>query len=217
MLSNIICTGQKQIVSCPLSLRVCFCFVELTAAIFLDLCAAKVLLIMIYSFNALLLIMIYSFTALKTGLALWSCFQFFPTPQSFRGNQLTLTPTVLNCGISQGSALGLFLFALYVTPIGVLFTESCGELYVHNTQLSLAFKTPYLINLRNSLLLFSVFSVRCWMASNKLILDPSRTEFNHLSAGQQIHKFHWLMSVELGELAVPFDSISLISDHFSIT
>lgn len=60
---------------------------------------------------------------------------------SFNINQHTSTPTVLNCGMSQGSVLGSLLLALCTTPLASLLTNSDLDfhLYVDDMQLFLLF------------------------------------------------------------------------------
>src|ERR1043165_9985837 len=57
-------------------------------------------------------------------------------------------------------------------------------------------------------LLSAVFDeVQSWMASNKLLLNPSKTEFLLLGTPQQLKKFDWLKSLKLGDsIVAPADA-----------
>ena len=81
--------------------------------------------------------------------------------------------------IYQGSLLGPLIFTLYTTPLGTLLDNNhlLGyHFYADDTHIYISFDS---LSCDSSLwLLSAVFDkVQSWMAANKLLLSPSKTEF----------------------------------------
>ncbi len=140
----------------------------------------------------------------------------------------TLSPRVrLPFGVPQGSVLGPVLFTLYTTPLStVIQNQSVShQLYADDSQLYVSFSSGDSVTQLNNLK-SCLDSVWNWMHSNKLKLNPQKTEFLLIGHEQQRRKYLAqfpinLMDVETNpsksvrNLGVIFDSDFNFHEHIS--
>lgn len=132
----------------------------------------------------------------------------------------------ITSGVPQGSVLGPLLFTLYTTPLSNLLEDSAASfhLYADDTQLYISFSpgdhVDYLTRL--SAVLDSVY---LWLSSNRLVVNPSKTEYLLLGTKQQRSKLTSTSltfkditlspSKSVRNLGVIFDSDLALTKHIS--
>ena len=140
----------------------------------------------------------------------------------------TRTPWVrVDLGVPQGSVLGPLLYILFTADIpSVLYKHQArGHLYADDVQ-ALVHGLPYeqisLVERMSSLLQ----DLHFWMSSNKLSLNPSKTQLIWFGTKQQLHKLdlqllatlfpHFTFSSSVRDLGVTLDSALTFTEHLSL-
>ena len=146
--------------------------------------------------------------------------------QSVKVGDVLSDPADLSSGVPQGSVLGPILFSLYTTPLNKIisaYDKISYHFYADDTQLYISL-TPTNFPTAIATLQKCLTDVQTWMATNKLKLNPDKTEFILLGTKSQRDKLAGFFPVDiLGNLIRPtnkarnlgviFDSDFSFSNH----
>ena len=116
-------------------------------------------------------------------------------------------PSNILTGIPQGSVLGPLLFSLYTSPISLIFTKASisYHLYADDTQIYISFSPSQSYD-SLSLLSSTLDEVYAWLTSNRLSVNPSKTEFLIIGNPQQRNKIQSSSIVFCGNIISPSTS-----------
>ena len=134
----------------------------------------------------------------------------------------------LKFGVLQGSVLGSLLFTLYTTPLSSMIFEHAipHHLYANDSQLYVSFASGDSAAALNGLH-SCLASVQSWMSTNKLKLNPDKTEFLLIGNERQQSKYLSIFPIVLfgvktnpaksaRNLGVIFDKNFTFCSHISV-
>ena len=175
---------------------------KLSALVLLDLSAAFDTI----DHNILLARLTSTFGISGSALNLLSSY-LLDRSQSISIDSHCTPPSPMETGVPQGSVLGPLLFCLYTTPLSYIFSNSSVSfhLYADDTQLYISFSSSDSIDSLTSLS-STLASVYTWLTTNRLSVNPSKTEYLVIGTWQQRAKLASSSLIFNGTPLTPTDS-----------
>lgn len=136
----------------------------------------------------------------------WCTSYFHERSQFVLANGMQSPVSILDCGVPQGSVLGPLFFSLYTSDILDVIQECglLGHMYADDTQ---CYKHFYLPELFQAIATIQTCfdSLSVWMASNRLKLNPDKTEVMVFGSKHNLSKLN-LNSIVLGGVNIQFSA-----------
>jgi hypothetical protein len=175
---------------------------KLSALVLLDLSAAFDTI----DHSILLDRMSTSFGITGSALSLLSSYLTNRT-QSVSINGHSSPPSPMQTGVPQGSVLGPLLFTLYTTPLGHILSSTpiSYHFYADDTQLYISFESNK-ADVSLTTLSTVLETVHDWLISNRLSVNPSKTEYLIIGTHQQRAKLIASSITFEGTILTPSDS-----------
>uniref|UniRef100_A0A8C6XD58 Reverse transcriptase domain-containing protein n=1 Tax=Naja naja TaxID=35670 RepID=A0A8C6XD58_NAJNA len=104
--------------------------------------------------------------------------------QSVLTGEQRSSPRPLSCGVPQGSVLSPLLFTIYMKPLGEIIRGFGVRYHQYADDTQLYISTPDQISDALSVMSWCLEAVQTWMGSNRLRLNPAKTEWLFLPASR---------------------------------
>ena len=102
-----------------------------------------------------------------------------------------LLHVLLFCSVPQGSVLGPILFIIYTSDLEMIINNHniCSHFYADDGQLYTSAVHAGIFD-ANARLSNCINDVAAWMASNRLMLNTSKTEYMQITSSRRSHQLH---------------------------
>ena len=111
----------------------------------------------------------------------------------------------LNCGVPQGSCLGLLLFSIYTRKLFTIINQHLPSVhcYADDTQMYLAFKPDDRTAQNNAMAAMEecLHEIHQWMIRDRLLINYDKTEFALIGANAQLRKVS-ISTLRIGDAEV---------------